>query len=347
MKAVVYEEFSGPISVQSVADPNCQPDSVIVCVEATGICRSDWHGWMGHDADISLPHVPGHELAGTIVECGNAIANFHVGDRVTVPFASGCGRCRYCEDDQLQICDNYFQPGFTHWGSFAELVELKFADINLVRLPDSIDFVTAASLGCRFATSYRAIIQQGKASAGETVVVYGCGGVGLSAVMIAKANGCRTIGVDIDREKLDYAKQLGTDFVVNASEQSNVPALIHEETHGGADVSIDALGSKSTCRDSILSLRKQGRHVQVGLLLADESDPPIPMSSVIANELSILGSHGMSARTYPEMLNLVEQGKLDPKKLVSRKVSLSDAPEFLQRMNEFSSAGITVIDELR
>ena len=135
MKAAVYYEFQGSIEIKEVPDPKCSDTGVVLKVEATGICRSDWHGWMGHDPDIVLPHVPGHEIAGTIVEVGNNINNWKIGDRVTLPFVCGCGVCPECQSGNHQVCDAQFQPGFTAWGSFAEFAAIDYADINLVRLP--------------------------------------------------------------------------------------------------------------------------------------------------------------------------------------------------------------------
>jgi len=215
---------------------------VVIRVAASGICRSDWHGWMGHDADIRLPHVPGHELAGVVAAVGANVTRFKVGERVTVPFVSGCGRCEQCSKGQQQICASQFQPGFTAWGSFAEFVAIDYADINLVKLPEAIDFVTAASLGCRFATSFRAIVDQARVRPGEWVAIHGCGGVGLSAIMIANAMGARVIAVDIDQTKLDFAKKLGAEVGVLAT--ADVKAAILEQTKGGAHVSMDALGSR-------------------------------------------------------------------------------------------------------
>ncbi|NQU86940.1 MAG: alcohol dehydrogenase catalytic domain-containing protein, partial [Mariniphaga sp.] len=209
MKAVVYNKFQGLITIEKVSDPIPSEDGVVIKVGATGICRSDWHGWMGHDTDIKLPHVPGHELAGTIVEVGANIKNWIPGARVTMPFVCGCGSCPECVCGNHQVCDNQFQPGFTARGSFAEYVAIDFADINLVLLPEEIDFSTAASLGCRFITSFRAVVDQGKVCEGQWVAVHGCGGVGLSAIMIAKAAGANVIAVDIDNQKLEFAKSLG------------------------------------------------------------------------------------------------------------------------------------------
>lgn len=342
MKAALYTQFKGQISVENVPDPTPSADSVVLKVEATGLCRSDWHGWMGHDSDINLPHVPGHELAGTIVEMGREVSGFKIGDRVTVPFVGGCGHCVQCETGNQQVCDNQFQPGFTQWGSFAEYVEIKYARLNLVKLPDLIAFDTAASLGCRFITSYRVVVHQGRVRPEQWVAVYGCGGVGLSAIMIAKAFGAHVIGIDINQEALSLAKTSGADFVINSSLENPVEA-IREITKGGAHLSLDALGNKTTCYQSIQSLRKRGKHIQVGLMAGDDFDPAIPMHLVVANELEILGSHGMQAHAYPEMLKLIEIRKLEPQLMIKDRITLSDSVQRLPKMNEFQKAGVTLI----
>jgi alcohol dehydrogenase len=343
MRAVFYQEFQGPVEIREVPNPKVSPDSVIVNVEATGLCRSDWHGWMGHDSDIVLPHVPGHELAGIIAEIGLEIRNFKVGDRVTVPFVSGCGHCPECVSGNHQVCDHQFQPGFTAWGSFAEFVEIKYADINLVKLPDEIDFVTAASLGCRFITSFRAVIDQGKVAAGQWVVVHGCGGVGLSAIMIATAAGANVIAVDIDDVKLELARKVGAISHLNAKNVENVFEEIKKQTGRGAHISIDALGSQVTCFNSISCLRKRGKHIQVGLMTGDHKHPKIPMDKVVAHELEILGSHGMQAFRYSDMFEMIKSGKLKPELLVGKTISLEEAPEALIKMDKFENVGVTVI----
>lgn len=147
MRAVLYEQFGRLPKVVEVTDPNCPPAGVVIAVEATGLCRSDWHGWMGHDSDIALPHVPGHELAGTIAEVGPEVVSWTIGDRVTTPFVCACGNCEPCSRGEQQVCDRQFQPGFTHWGSFAELVAIDRAEVNLVRVPDAMSADTAAGLG--------------------------------------------------------------------------------------------------------------------------------------------------------------------------------------------------------
>jgi alcohol dehydrogenase len=345
MQAVIYETFGGPLTVETVSDPGPSTDGVVIGVKANGICRSDWHGWQGHDPDITLlPHVPGHELAGQIVAVGKDVQRWSVGDRVTVPFVLGCGRCPDCAKGDHQVCAHQYQPGFTGWGSFAEYVALPYADTNLVQIPDALDYANVASLGCRFATSFRAVVTQGRVNPGEWVTVHGCGGVGLSAVMIAAAMGAQVIAVDIKTEALDLATSLGAMYTINAHNVSEVVEAIHDVTRGGAHVSLDALGSVVTARNSILGLRRRGRHVQVGLLVGDDADPPLPMGRVIGWELEIYGSHGLQAHAYPEMLRLIEHGVLDPSRLVTKRVALGDVPSVLKGMTTFGATGVYVMD---
>ncbi len=342
MKAVLFEKFQEPPKVVTVADPSPQPHGVVLKVAATGVCRSDWHGWMGHDSDIELPHVPGHELAGVVEAVGKDVTQWKVGDKVTVPFICGCGSCSECNAGQQQVCLHQEQPGFTHWGSFSEYVGIHQADLNLVALPDTMDFATAASLGCRFATSFRAVIDQGKVSAGQWVAVHGCGGVGLSAVMIATAAGANVIGVDLDTAKLQLAKELGAVAVINGAE-ADVAGAIQELTRGGAHVSLDALGHPVTMTNSILCLRPRGKHIQVGLMLGEHAAPAIPMPKIVGQEIELLGSHGMQAHRYGVMLDMVASGKLDPARLVGAEIGLDEAPEALMNMDKFQSVGATVI----
>lgn len=344
MKAAVYEQFKKPLTIQNVTDPKPSRDGVVLRVEACGICRSDWHGWMGNDPDIVLPHVPGHELSGLIEETGSDVKKWKKGERVTVPFVGGCGNCSQCKTGNQQICDFQFQPGFTAWGAFAEYVAIDYADENLVPLPEEIDFVTASSLGCRFVTSFRAVVHQGMVNEGDWVAVHGCGGVGLSAIMIANAFGAKTIAVDIADEKLEFAKSAGAIATVNAKIENTVEA-VKEITKGGANLSIEALGNPQVTFDSISSLAKRGKHIQVGLLEAEDKNSAIPINLVIANELEVLGSHGMQAHKYPEMFELIEQGKLEPEKLIGKTVSLEESIEELMSMNDFKGKGVSVINE--
>ena len=343
MKAAVYDNFQDAIEVREVRDPAPSRAGVVIEVKACGICRSDWHGWMGNDPDIRLPHVPGHELAGVVTGVGSEISNFKLGDRVTLPFVCGCGTCEQCAAGNQHICDRQFQPGFTAWGGFAELVSIEYADGNLVHLPEKIDFVTAASLGCRFATSYRAVVDQGKVSEGQWVAVHGCGGVGLSAVMIAAAFGARVIAVDISDDALELARSLGAEAAVNSRNSDPVEAVM-DITGGGAHVSIDALGHPQILFNSVSSLRKRGKHIQIGIMGADEHRADVPVDKMIGRELEIIGSHGMQAHRYTEMLEMIRNGELEPGKLVLRTVNLNEGASLLSSMGNFTDSGIAVIN---
>ena len=344
MKAAIYREYRGPITVESLPDPVPCRDGVVLRVASNGICRSDWHGWVGHDPDIVLPHVPGHEIAGVVEEVGRDVRRWKAGDRVSVPFIAGCGRCRSCRTGNQQVCERQFQPGFHGWGGFAERVALRHADLTLAALPDEVGFVDAASLGCRFATSLRAVQGQGRVTAGDWVAVHGCGGVGLAAVMIAHALGARVVAVDIRDEALTMARAVGAAEVVDVTASDDPVDEIREITGGGAHVSLDALGHPDTCFNSVACLRRRGRHVQVGLMTGDHRTAGIPWHLVIAWELEMVGSHGLQAHEYDRMLRMVQSGAVDPARLVTRTVSLEEGVDVLTGMDDYSVLGVVVID---
>ncbi|MFF1634254.1 zinc-binding dehydrogenase [Leifsonia sp. NPDC058248] len=344
MRAMYYEQFGGPVSVAEVAEPIAPAGGVVIRVAGSGLCRSDWHAWAGHDDSVHLPHVPGHEFVGTVEAVGDGVNDWRVGDRVTAPFVNGCGECEWCRTGQSQVCPAQTQPGFTHWGSHAELVSIRAADVNLVAIPDGLGDDAAASLGCRFATAYRAVRSRARVRPDEWVAVYGAGGVGLSAVMIATALGARVIAVDRNPAALELARELGAVHTVAAGEAA--PAEIIELTGGGAQVGIDAVGSADTSTEAVLSLRRRGRHVQIGLLSRDQL-PVLPLDRILAWELDLLGSHGMSAADYPGMLELVARGVLRPQELLGGTVTLEEGAALLPLMDQAISTGITVIRPAR
>lgn len=340
MRALVVSSFGSAPVVREVPEPGCPADGVVLAVRATGLCRSDWHGWAGHDPAIALPHVPGHEFAGVVASVGAAVSSVAVGDRVTVPFVCACGRCPTCRAGAPQVCEDQYQPGFTGWGSFAEYVAVPRADFNVVPLPEALDFVTAAGLGCRFATAYRAVTAHGRVAAGDRVAVFGCGGVGLAAVMIAAARGARVVAVDVAPAALELARRFGADAVVDVR-AGDVVAAVRAAAGGGADVAVDALGSAATCRASVECLRPRGRQVQVGLLVGTDATA-VPMDRVIAYELELYGSHGMGAADYPAMLDEIAAGRLDPGALVSGRITLDDLVTALPAMGDHPPVGTLV-----
>lgn len=338
MRAIVYDRVGSEPRLTDVPEPECPADGAVVAVRATGVCRSDWHAWRGHDP-VPLPNIPGHEFAGAVAAVGSGVTRFNVGDRVTAPFVNGCGRCTWCRSGQAQVCPDQSQPGFTHPGSFAELVAVRAADFNLVRLPDAVDFVTAAGLGCRFATAYHALTAQSRLASGDWLVVFACGGVGLSAVLLGASADARVIAIDPSEAARRWASELGAEVTLDRAD----PAALQALTGGGAHVTMDALGSGTIVDVAVRSLRPRGRHVQVGLMLGDQSTAAVPWGAVVARELQIVGSHGMPAADYPAMLELIGTGRVDPGRLVGRVVDLSRAGVELMAMDApASSPGITV-----
>jgi len=345
MKATVYETFGGPIEVVTVPDPSPPPGGVVLEMEANGVCRSDWHAWMGHDATIQLPHVPGHEMAGMIAAIADDVEGFSIGDRVTVPFVLGCGYCNECDSGNQQICDNQYQPGFTGWGAMAQYVALPYASGNLVRLPPEMSAEAAAGLGCRFSTAYRAVADTGAVKNGSTLVVWGCGGVGLSCVAIGAALGAVVVAVDINEGALDLARSLGAAFTVLSTPESGDVAAVLDHLQGGADVSIDALGSEQTAVASWRCLRKRGRHIQVGLMIGEASNGRLPMDLLHSNEISIHGVHGMQAWQYQPMFDLIASGRVSPGAVITEEVDLYRGAEYLASMGSFSGTGITIVND--
>lgn len=341
MQAVLYERFGELPRLADVPVPSCPEDGALVRVRASGLCRSDWHAWMGHDPGVALPHVPGHEFAGVVEQLGGGVRGFCPGERVTAPFVNACGRCPTCLEGGETVCPHQQQPGFSRWGSFAELVVVEWAALNLVRLPETLGFVPAAGLGCRFATAYRAVVGLGRVEPGRWCLVLGCGGVGLAAVMVAASRGARVVAVDRATAALELAETCGAELTLDAAEE-DLPEKVRELTGGGAHLSIDALGHPDALGQCLASLRGRGRHVQVGLLLGGQARPPVDMARVIAGELEILGSHGMAAREYPALLEEVATGRLDPGRLVGRVVGLESVPAALAALGESPVAGATV-----
>jgi D-arabinose 1-dehydrogenase-like Zn-dependent alcohol dehydrogenase len=341
MRAVLISRFGDVPVVTDVAEPELPAGGVILQVRSTGLCRSDWHAWQGHDSGVTLPHVPGHELAATIVEVDPSVRGWRPGQRVIVPFICACGDCEQCREGNQQVCTRQLQPGFDYWGSFAEYVAIPYAEVNLIALPDELGYDSAAALGCRFATAYRAVTAVGAVRPGEWLAVFGCGGVGLSVVMIAAALGARVIAVDTNPAALSMATRQGAQHtVLNSGESADVVEQIRQLTDSGAAVTMDAIGAESVVRTALASLKPRGRHVQLGLL----PDPvTLDMSLLAFRELSWLGSHGMAAHDYPAMLELVRSGAVRPDELVTATIDLDGVGAALAAMSGASPAGITVI----
>ncbi|MEQ8356230.1 MAG: zinc-dependent alcohol dehydrogenase family protein [Kiloniellaceae bacterium] len=346
MKAAVLEAYNAPLVLRDVPDPEPGKAGAVIRVEANGICRSDWHAWAEHwPGFLKLPHVLGHEMCGTVEAVGPEVTRFRPGQRVIVPFSGGDGVCHWCHSGMPHICEDPVMPGFRSWGGFAELVAVEKADFNLVPLPDEVSFLAGAGMGCRFMTAFHGLTDRVRLSAGEWIVVYGCGGVGLSVVEIASRLGAQVIAVDIGAEKLSLARELGAIAAIDASAVDDPAAAVLDLTAGGAQVSVDALGIQQTCENAVRSLTKRGRHLQVGMTTGQSGGRlQLPIDDIIGKELIVFGSKGMPAHDFPTMLRLVAGGSLDPARLVTKTVSLEEAGSVLASMDRFDTLGFTVID---
>jgi alcohol dehydrogenase len=354
MRAVVFEEVGEPMEVQEIERPEPGPDEVVVETEACGICRSDWHAWQGDWDWVGVAPTPGlvfgHEPVGTVKSVGEDVETLAVGDRVCVPFNLSDGTCRYCKQGRANICERVVPLGFVPFqqGAFAEEFPVRDADHNAVKLPDGVDPVDVAGLGCRFATAFHGLVHRVDVTPGDWVAVHGCGGVGLSAVHIADALGANVVAVDLSTDKLEKAVELGADATVDVREVDDVPVAVKKETPGrrGAQVSVDALGVAETCRNSVKSLCKGGQNLQIGLTTSEEEgEVSLPVDSIVMDEREFIGSFGMPPHEYEEIFSMMAQGKIDPGKIVSKTVSLEEVPEVVASMDDYETVGIPVCDE--
>ncbi len=348
MKALTIVEFGKPMEVRNFEDPKVTRDGVILKVEANGICRSDWHLWMGDwswaGLTMELPHVIGHEFAGVVQEVGADVRRFKPGDRVVVPFSQGCNSCEHCSAGHSNVCDNQKQAGIDFWGGYGEFVAVPLADANLVPMPDGVDFVDVAALGCRFMTAFHGIVDRAAVKPGEWVAVHGAGGVGLSAIHIAKAMGANVIAVDINDEALQLAESLGADVVING-QGIDAGAAVQDVTLGGAHVAVDALGIPATFHNAFNSLRKRGRHLQIGMTTnAEKGMIPLPVDLMVQREISVLGSLGMQASRFPDLLRMVGSGVVSPGKLVTNTVGVEEAGRVIESMADYKTTGVTVLN---
>lgn len=343
MRAARIAEFNQDLEITSVPDPACPDDGVVLKVAACGVCRSDFHGWVGEHPKVKRGDIPGHEYCGTVVAAGPR-ATHKVGDQLIAPFILACGHCPACQSGVSNTCASQITPGFGTPGAYAEFVAVPY-DHNLVHLPETMTPALAAGLGCRVTTAWHALTDRAAVRAGEWVAVHGTGGIGLATLLLAKALGAQVIVVDIVDDKLTHAEAHGADATVNAAKE-DAAAAIRDVTGGGAHVSVEALGIAATTNASIDCLRVLGRHVQVGMPAGETGMMEISMRGIYTKQLSFFGTRGMPAWKYPQLLDLISRGAVDIKPMVAREVPLSGASAELHAMHGPTPPGTAVITDM-
>jgi len=355
MNAAVFKGTRGTLALSRVPTPDIGEFDALVRVTACGVCRSDWHMWNGDwewaITDQQRPMILGHEVGGVVVAVGKGVRDLAPGDRVTTPFGHACGKCTQCLRGHQNRCEKMFFPSIQETGGWAEYMAIRDADLNAVRLPDEVDDLAAAALGCRYMTAFHAVRTRGDLRGGETIAVVGCGAVGLAAIEIALALGGRVIAIDIDDERLDRAKAMGAFAAINARTLSPLETGIaikgFTRQGQGAEICVDALGGTTTFHSAFHGLQKGGRLVAVGMTgKEDKGIVPLPIDLCVNQELSICGCTGLPIHGYDELLALVADGKLAPKALVSKTIKLSEVEQALNDIETFKTAGYIIIDDM-
>jgi propanol-preferring alcohol dehydrogenase len=306
MKAAVVHEFGKSLTVEDVSVPRPGPGQILMRVVASGVCHTDLHAADGDwPVKPTLPFIPGHEAAGSVAAVGPDVRIVKEGDRVGVPWLhSACGMCEYCLTGWETLCQQQQNTGYSVNGGFAEYVLAPAAYVG--HIPEKLDFTDAAPILCAGVTTYKGL-KQTETKPGDWVAIVGAGGLGHVAVQYARAMGLHVAAVDISDEKLDLAKSLGAELVVNAAEKD--PATIIQNQVGGAHGVLVTAVSPKIFRQSIDMLRRGGTCALVGL---PPGDFPTPIFDVVLKGITIRGSIVGTRKDLQESLQFAAEGKVRP-----------------------------------
>lgn len=341
MKAVRLVQPGNPLELHDIRLPHPAPGEVFVRVRAAGICHSDAHYRAGKSRVHPLPLTLGHEVAGVIEALGDGVLNFRPGDRVCLHYLATCGHCEWCARDNEQFCPTGQMIGKYRDGGYAEFIAVPARSV--FRLPDEIPFTHGAIMMCSSATSFHAL-SKARLKAGETVAVFGVGGLGVSAIQLAKAMGAGPVfAVDIQPGKLDLARRLGA-IPINARETEPVAAL-REHTHGrGVNVALELIGLPLTMQQAVRSLAIQGRAALAGI--TEKTFDVSPYHELINREAEIIGVSDHLASEISPLLDFARTGKLNFADVVTRTVPLDAAAinDTLDRLEKFGEDVRVVIE---
>ena len=336
MRALRLIRPGQPLQMSELPIPPISAREVLVRVKAAGICHSDAHYRAGRSAVHPLPLTLGHEVAGVVEQIGKEVDSFKAGDRVCIHYLATCGECRHCRAGFEQFCPSGAMMGKHRDGGYADFVVMPAR--SLMRLPDEIAFEAGAVMMCSSATALHAL-NKARLKAGESVAVFGLGGLGMSAVQLAQALGARQVlGVDIKPAKLARAQALGI-TPVNAG-QSDPVQQIQQLTQGrGVDVALELIGLPLTMRQAVLSLGVQGRAALAGI--TEKSIELYPYHEILNKEAEIIGVSDHLAQELPALIEFARQRKLDLSSAITRVIGL-DAIEVNQVLDELEHFGDAV-----
>ncbi|HKJ68687.1 MAG TPA: zinc-binding dehydrogenase, partial [bacterium] len=304
MRAAVYYKPYSKLQLEEWATPTPGPDEVLVQVAACGICHTDLQ-FIDHGVPPlkSPPLILGHEIAGTIAEAGEQVGNLSVGQRVLIAMIIPCNQCKYCKQGRTNLCRAKTIPGNKIHGGYAEYLVVPASGI--VPLPDDIPVQEATAIGDVFGAPYHALIDIGKVRAGETVLIFGSGGLGAAAIQIAKSIGAYVIALDMNPLKLKWAEQMGADETINAYGIRDLGAHLRDRTDGGVDIALEAVGAPRTIYQAFTCLAPAGRLIILGYT---RNEFKIPEPQLIIEERAILGVRGCPITTYQTIFDQVIAG---------------------------------------
>lgn len=333
MKAAIFHAPHQPLRIEEYPTPTIKPHEVLVKVAACGVCHTDLH-YIDHGVPTfkKPPLILGHEASGTIVQAGNDVKNFKEGERVLLPAVLTCGTCDYCRTGRENICQTMMMFGNNIDGAYAEYVIAPAKDI--FHLPPEIPLAEGCIIADAISTPYHAVKNRAEVRPGDTVVVFGCGGVGINIVQMAAVAGGVVIAVDISDRKLERAKQFGATSSINPTKVENLGKEIKKLTGGGADIAIEAIGKPQTIETAFGTLRKGGRLVVVGY---STEDIKLSAAKIMYFEMEVRGSLGCRPVDYPRIIDLCRLGKIKVKELVTQKFPLekiNDALDLLRSHDE-------------
>ena len=340
MKTVQLITTGQPLELQEIEIASLQSTDVLIAIKAAGICHSDAHYRAGGLSEEKLPVTLGHEISGIIEEAGTEVENFKVGDRVCVHYLISCGKCEYCISENEQFCTTVKMVGKNVNGGYAKYISVPERSVFI--LPDDIPFEQGAIMMCSSATSFHAL-HKARFKEGETVAVFGVGGLGMAAVQIAKSQGASAVyAVDINIEKLAQAEKYGS-IKIDASEVDPVDEIMRLTNGKGVNVALELIGLPKTMLQAVRSLSIFGRAAIVGL-----SNKPLEIetySDLINKEIEIIGVSDHLASELPQLINLVRKGDLILDSAISKRIPL-DADEInsvLDRLDNFGGEEIRTV----